>query len=66
MKKHNPEAFESFAKEIPFKPEECVFIDDHMPNIQNAKKAGFNTIYYKEFPRTSKIKRKLRKLGVIL
>ncbi len=36
-------------------PEDCLFIDDWPKNIENAKKKGFKTIQYLEFPKAEKL-----------
>ena len=46
-------AFDIISKELSnynLKTEECLFIDDHFPNIENARKRGFKTIHYADFP----------------
>lgn len=35
-------------------PEECIAIDDHLPGLTGAKKAGTQTIYYHRFDRQDK------------
>jgi glucose-1-phosphatase len=63
-RKQYPDAFFELLKILPFQAKECVFIDDHPINIENAKKAGFNVIYYTEFPDITKIKKELKEFGV--
>lgn len=53
MLKANCTAFDIVIKELIkylLKPEECLFIDDHLPNIENARQRGFKTIHYTDFP----------------
>ncbi|MDP1694808.1 MAG: HAD-IA family hydrolase [Candidatus Woesearchaeota archaeon] len=46
-------AFDILRKELAnynLKPEDCLFIDDHLPNIENARQRGFKIIHYIDFP----------------
>jgi 2-haloacid dehalogenase len=55
-------AFEMLTCELEkfdIRPEECIFIDDNLTNIQNAEKAGFRTIHYDSFPDVSGLKDKI-------
>ncbi len=54
--------FKDVIKEIGFKPEEVIFIDDYLPNIENAKKVGLKTIHYKDFPKMEKFNEELKKI----
>ncbi len=65
MLKAQDGAFDKLKKEIlkySLLPGECVFIDDHLPNIEQAKKAGFHTIHYEEFPKIEKLEKDLREM----
>jgi len=58
-------AFQMLEKELKrynLKPEECLFIEDWLPNIENAKKAGFKTIHYEDFPKVEKLKKEIEKI----
>lgn len=60
--KSDEKAFELLKKELEkleLEPKECIFIDDHLPNIENAKNFGFETIHYTEFPEINKLKKEL-------
>lgn len=49
VKKRKPEAsiFEAFIEKSGYKPEDCIFIDDRLQNLDAAKRIGFITILYK-------------------
>jgi len=56
MLKANKNAFEFVVNDLKnydIKPSECIFIDDHLPNIENARHFGFKTIHYTDFPNVS-------------
>lgn len=57
--KNLPETFYILAREIGKKPQEILFIDDTLENVEAAKKAGFKTIQYNNDNETifKKIKR---------
>ncbi len=44
--KPDPIIFEIMLKKINRKPDECLFIDDSLPNVKTAQKMGFITIHY--------------------
>jgi 2-haloacid dehalogenase len=44
--KPNPEIYHYTLKHINLKAEECIFIDDSLPNIETARKLGFHAIHY--------------------
>lgn len=44
--KPNPEIYNYTLKHINLKAEECIFIDDSLPNIETARKLGFHAIHY--------------------
>lgn len=55
-------SFEKLSKELErynLKPEECLFIDDWLPNIENAKKTGFSVIHYIDFPKIDGLKKEI-------
>ena len=65
MLKTQDGAFDKLKKELlkySLLPEECVFIDDYLPNIGQAKKVGFHTIHYMEFPNIMKLKKDLMEM----
>jgi len=65
MLKSQDGAFDKLKKELlkySLLPKECVFIDDHLPNIEQAKKAGFHTIHYEEFPKIENFEKDLMKI----
>ncbi|OGL30771.1 hypothetical protein A3F37_04095 [Candidatus Saccharibacteria bacterium RIFCSPHIGHO2_12_FULL_41_12] len=47
--KPNTEIFVACAKRLGVKPEDCLFIDDSMVNIEAAEKLGMKTLYYPSF-----------------
>lgn len=44
--KPEPEIFQIMLKKIGRAAQECLFIDDSLPNIQQAQKMGFQTIHF--------------------
>ena len=44
LKKPNIEIFKHVQNNVPFKPEDILFIDDKETNIESAKKMGWNTL----------------------
>ncbi|MBW3015654.1 HAD-IA family hydrolase [Candidatus Woesearchaeota archaeon] len=54
--------FKYFLKETKHKPEECIFIDNELRNIDAAKSLGFKTIHYKNI---KDFKLELKKLKVL-
>ena len=65
--KSDPKAFELLTerlKEYNLKPEECLFIDDHLENIERAKEKGYKIIHYQNFPKVEEIKKELEKIFV--
>ena len=56
-----PEIYELLIKRYNFVPEECVFIDDTVPNLVAAEKFGIHTIH---FQNQAQAIEELRKLGV--
>ena len=45
--KPDPTIFQILLREIGYRPENCVFIDDSQPNIQTATTLGFDAILFK-------------------
>jgi len=45
--KPEPEIFHYLLERIPEDAEECLFIDDSLPNIEAAQKLGFQTVHFK-------------------
>jgi putative hydrolase of the HAD superfamily len=54
--------FHKLISEIKLKPEELLFIDDYLPNIENARKEGLNAIQYNNFPDITRLKADLKNL----
>jgi len=46
MKKPGLEIYQQVAKELDAKPEECLFIDDLLENVEGAKQVGYETIRF--------------------
>ena len=46
MVKPDPEIFHHLAQRYDLIPAETVFIDDHLPNIESARRLGFRTIHF--------------------
>lgn len=44
--KPDPEIFHHLAQRYDLTPAETVFIDDHLPNIESARRLGFRTIHF--------------------
>jgi len=44
--KPEPEIYEVMLEKIGKPAQECLFIDDSLPNIQQAQKLGFQTIHF--------------------
>jgi HAD superfamily hydrolase (TIGR01509 family) len=44
--KPDPEIFHHLAQRYGLVPAETVFIDDHLPNIESARRLGFQTIHF--------------------
>ena len=47
MIKPEPEIFHYLLNRIPENAEECLFIDDSLPNIKTAQSLGFQTVHFK-------------------
>ena len=48
MRKNNPEAFKVILKKLNVGPDQVLFIDDNIKNIENAKSLGINTIHFED------------------
>jgi HAD superfamily hydrolase (TIGR01509 family) len=59
--KRQPLFYKKAFRQLPFKPEETVLVDDMKDFTKIAKKAGMRTILFKS---TSQTKRDLRKMGI--
>ncbi|MFA6995422.1 MAG: HAD-IA family hydrolase [Patescibacteria group bacterium] len=46
FKKPNRRIYELTIRKLGFKPEECLFMDDSLLNVDKAKKLGMSTIYW--------------------
>lgn len=60
--KPEPKLFEILIRRYGLDPEETVFTDDSLPNIETAERLGFQTIHF-ETP--EKLKNELQKRGII-
>lgn len=60
-KKAEGNTFRKLILKIKLKPEEMLFIDDYILNIENARKAGINAIQYTEFPKINHLKKEINK-----
>ena len=60
--KPEPEIFHILLEKIGRPPEECLFIDDSLPNIQQANTIGFRTI---QFQSPSQLQAELMQLGLL-
>ena len=47
--KPDQEIYRAISEKYALKPEECVFLDDNMANIQSAKMYGFHTILFTDY-----------------
>lgn len=61
MVKPNPEIFHLTLQRINRAAEECLFIDDSLPNIETAKLLGFQTIHYQS---PTQLTQDLKKLSI--
>ena len=61
--KPDPELFEILIRRYGLNPEETIFTDDSLPNIETAKRLGFQAIHF-ESP--EKLKEELLARGVVL
>lgn len=63
LSKPNPNIFLLILKKLNVKPEECLFIDDYIKNIEAAQQLGFNTIH---FTSINNLKQELKFLKILL
>lgn len=61
-RKEDISVFRDVIRDIGLKPGEILFIDNHKPNIDNAKKIGMETIYYTKFPKVTEFREKLKRI----
>ena len=47
--KPDPALFKVILERYGLKPEECVFIDDNLPNVEAARNLGINAIHFKKY-----------------
>lgn len=59
--KPQPEIYQLLEKRYHLIPQECVFMDDMLPNVEGARAAGWNAILFRD---KEQAQRELRKLGV--
>ncbi len=62
MVKPEPEIYELLLSRIPERADECLFIDDSLPNIVAAQKLGFQTFHFKS---AEKLEEKLKEYGLL-
>ncbi|MFA7707942.1 MAG: HAD family phosphatase [Candidatus Pacearchaeota archaeon] len=60
--KPDKKAFKIILEKLDTKPEECLFIDDSLKNIQSAQELGLNTIHFKN---PVQLKEELISFGVL-
>jgi HAD superfamily hydrolase (TIGR01509 family) len=60
--KPEPEIYHIILEKIGKPAQECLFIDDSLPNIIQAAKMGFNTIH---FTAPEQLKKELTQLGLL-
>jgi putative hydrolase of the HAD superfamily len=61
--KSSPQAWINILEEQHLKPEECLFIDDMLPNIERAKSLSLNVFHYKPDSKPADIEEKLKALN---
>ena len=62
--KPTPAIYELVLERAGKRPEQCVFIDDKMGNIEPARKLGINTIHFPKGSKREYLESELKKLGV--
>ena len=60
--KPEPEIYQILLDKIGRPAQECLFIDDSLPNIQQANKIGFATIHFQS---SSQLEKELKHLGLL-
>ena len=53
MLKPQREIYETLLQKFQLEPEECVFIDDRLENVEGVKKAGFHGIQFHNYEQAS-------------
>lgn len=61
ISKPNKEIFQILLKKLKVKPEECLFIDDYIKNIESAQELGMRTIH---FTSSKKLKKELKEFNI--
>lgn len=62
MKKPDADIFEYLCRQYDVRPEESLFIDDSLPNIETARRLGFQTIHFQS---AADLKDRLRALQIL-
>lgn len=64
--KPDPDIFRKACQIVAARPQECIFVDDSLTNIQSAKGIGLYSIQYLNSPykKTAALKKELRRLGL--
>ncbi|MCB0045518.1 MAG: HAD-IA family hydrolase [Caldilineaceae bacterium] len=60
--KPNPEIFLHLLDEYNILPDETVFIDDHMPNVESANNLGIHVVHFKD---ANECEQELKELGLV-
>jgi len=60
--KPEPEIYHIMLEKIGMPAQECLFIDDSLPNIKQANTMGFNTIH---FTSPEQLKKEITQLGLL-
>ena len=60
--KPDPEIFQVLLERIGRPPEECLFIDDALPNIRQAQRMGFGTIHFQS---PEQLRTALHEMGIL-
>ena len=67
FEKDSKELFESALNRLNVKPEECIFIDNNMNNLEVPRKIGFKTIFYNHKINDVKLlEKQLMKFGIAI
>ena len=61
--KKDPDVFDYIITEAQIKPEETVFIDDYLVNVQNAEKSGIDGILFTD---AESLEKELRKRNIYI
>lgn len=67
LAKPDPNIFRKACEIISVRPEQCVFIDDSLSNVQSASNIGMHAIQYvnSAHQKTAALRRNLKKLGLL-